>query len=35
MKPIFETARMYRMATKDAIRVPLDRWYGVTSFELG
>lgn len=35
MAPVFETARMYRLATKDAIRVPLDRWYGVTTFELG
>ena len=35
MKPVFATARMYRLVTRPAIDVPLDRWFGVTSFELG
>jgi len=29
---VFETARMYRGAAPD---LPVDRWFGVTSFELG
>jgi hypothetical protein len=32
MKRVFETARMYR---GDPPAIPLDRLYGVTSFELG
>jgi hypothetical protein len=32
MKPVFETARMYTMEHPD---VPLNRVFGVTSFELG
>lgn len=32
MKPVFETARMY---TGDAPRLPLQRIFGITSFELG
>lgn len=32
MQPVFETARMY---TESAPELPLDRWFGVTSFELG
>ncbi|RCS23161.1 GNAT family N-acetyltransferase [Phyllobacterium salinisoli] len=32
MKPVFETARMYRGATPN---LPLDRLYGITTFELG
>jgi len=32
MKPVFETARMYRGTTPD---LPLDRIYGITTFELG
>jgi hypothetical protein len=35
MKPVFATARMYRLVTRPAIDLPLDRWFGVTSFELG
>lgn len=35
MSPVFETARMYRLATKPSIDVPVERWFGVTSFELG
>jgi len=35
MKPGFQTARMYRTLTRPAIDLPLDRWFGVTSFELG
>ena len=32
MRPVFETARMY---TQAAPALPMDRFYGVTSFELG
>ena len=32
LSPVFETARMYRGA---APALPLDRIYGITSFELG
>jgi hypothetical protein len=32
MQPVFATVRMY---TKGAVALPLDRIYGVTSFELG
>ena len=32
LQPVFETARMYRGAPPD---LPLDRTYGITSFELG
>jgi len=32
MKPMFETARMY---TKKPPNTPLQKVYGVTSFELG
>ena len=35
MTPGFQTARMYRMLTRPTIDLPLDRWFGVTSFELG
>lgn len=35
LRPGFQTARMYRMATKERIDLPLSRWFGVTSFELG
>jgi GNAT superfamily N-acetyltransferase len=35
MRPVFETARMYRLITRPAIELPLDRWFGVTSYELG
>jgi GNAT superfamily N-acetyltransferase len=35
MSPVFETARMYRLATRPSIDLPVERWYGVTSFELG
>jgi GNAT superfamily N-acetyltransferase len=35
MKPVFHTARMYRLSTREAIEPPLDRWFGVTTFELG
>lgn len=35
MQPVFHTARMYRLAKREAIEPPLDRWYGVTTFELG
>uniref|UniRef100_A0A832H2P0 YitH/HolE acetyltransferase (GNAT) domain-containing protein n=1 Tax=Oscillatoriales cyanobacterium SpSt-402 TaxID=2282168 RepID=A0A832H2P0_9CYAN len=32
MKMVFETARMYTQTCPD---LPCDRWYGVTTFELG
>ena len=32
MTPVFETARMYK---NGAPRMRLDRWFGVTTFELG
>lgn len=36
MTPVFEAARMYRMADSSMkISLPLHRWFGVTSFELG
>ena len=35
MQPVFQTARMYRMSTRPEIHLLLDRWFGVTSFELG
>ena len=36
MTPVFEAARMYRMADPALkISLPLHRWFGVTSFELG
>ena len=35
LMPGFQTARMYRAVTRPEIDVPLDRWFGVTSFELG
>jgi GNAT superfamily N-acetyltransferase len=35
MRPVFETARMYRLITRPAIELPLDRWFGVKSYELG
>lgn len=35
MSPGFQTARMYRTTPGSAIAPPLDRWFGVTSFELG
>ncbi len=35
MQPVFATARMYRLATRPAIELPLERWFGVTTFELG
>ncbi len=35
MKPVFATARMYRLVTRPSIEPPLERWFGVTTFELG
>lgn len=35
MTPGFQTARMYRTLNQPTIDLPLDRWFGVTSFELG
>jgi hypothetical protein len=35
MSPVFATARMYRLVKRPAIELPLDRWFGVTTFELG
>jgi hypothetical protein len=35
MQPVFATARMDRLITRPAIELPLERWFGVTSFELG
>lgn len=36
MVRVFKTARMYRMARPStAMKLPLERWFGVTSFELG
>jgi len=32
MKVVFETLRVY---TKGSPALPLERWYGITSFELG
>ena len=35
MKVIFRTARMYRLASGGKLKLPLHRWFGVSSFELG
>jgi GNAT superfamily N-acetyltransferase len=35
MRKVFETVRMYRMWTEEEMRLPLDRWFGVTTLELG
>lgn len=36
MVKVFETARMYRMANPETpLNLPLHKWFGVTSFELG
>lgn len=35
MQPVFHTARMYRLVTRAEMSLPLDRWFGVTTFELG
>lgn len=36
MSKVFSTARMYRMANPhEQIELPLDKWFGVTTFELG
>ena len=35
MQPVFETARMYRTVTRPTVDLSLDRWFGITSFELG
>lgn len=35
LRPGFQTARMYRTITRPEINIPLERWFGVTSFELG
>jgi len=35
MNPVFATARMYRLVTRPSIEPPLERWFGVTTFELG
>ena len=35
LRPGFQTARMYRTISRSEIVMPLDRWFGVTSFELG
>ncbi len=35
MRLVFETARMYRRCASGELRLPLARWFGVTTFELG
>lgn len=35
MQSVFHTARMYRLAGVAEIAPPLERWFGVTTFELG
>ncbi len=35
LRPGFQTARMYRTVRRPSVDVPLERWFGVTSFELG
>ena len=35
MTKVFDTARMYRMAHATKMKLPLERCFGVTSFELG
>jgi GNAT superfamily N-acetyltransferase len=35
MQPVFATARMYRLNNRPVVELPLDRWFGVTSYELG
>jgi hypothetical protein len=35
MHKVFETARMYRMRSGGEWDLPLERWFGVTTFELG
>lgn len=35
LTPGFQTARMYRTMPGSTIALPLERWFGVTSFELG
>ena len=35
MTPGFQTARMYRTMPGSLVAPPLERWFGVTSFELG
>ena len=35
MTVIFQTARMYRLSRAGKIKLPLERWFGITSFELG
>jgi len=35
MSPGFQTARMYRTMPGTTMTPPLERWFGVTSFELG
>lgn len=35
MDKVFKSARMYRMTKNTKLNLPLHRWYGITSFELG
>lgn len=35
MEKQFSTAHMYKMASGGKLNLPLDRWFGVTTFELG
>jgi GNAT superfamily N-acetyltransferase len=35
MNVVFETARMYRTQNAAEIHLPLERWFGITTFELG
>jgi hypothetical protein len=35
MREVFETARMYRISSGGELNLPLERWFGVTTFELG
>lgn len=35
MTAVYETVRMYRMQTTEEMSLPLNHWFGVTSFELG
>lgn len=35
MKMVFQTARMYRLKKGTIFSLPVEKWFGVTSFELG
>lgn len=35
MTPVFRTAQMYRTSPSERLTLPLHRWFGITTFELG